>query len=229
MSVTDPTLCRTSRRPDEALATGILIFAAFMDLVDVTIVNVALPSIRGDLHATPAHLEWVLSGYTLTFAVLLITGGRLGDNFGRRTMFLVGVGGFTLASLAACLAGNGEVLLVARVVQGALRGDDGAADALQRAGALRTARARRGVRRRRRGQRYGGRDRPAARRLADHPRRVRDRLAQHLPDQRARSAWCIFVLAWMFVPNTSSATAQEGRPARRAAGQRRRCSSWCSR
>ena len=98
---------------------GILIVAAFMDLVDVTIVNVALPAIRGDLDATPAHLEWILSGYTLAFAVLLITGGRLGDNLGRRTMFLVGVAGFTAASLAACLSGSGEMLLVCRVVQGA--------------------------------------------------------------------------------------------------------------
>jgi EmrB/QacA subfamily drug resistance transporter len=106
----------TSRR---GLATGILIIAAFMDLVDVTIVNVALPAIRTDLHATSAHLEWVLSGYTLAFAVLLITGGRLGDNLGRRTMFLVGVAGFTAASLAACLAGSGEALLLIRVVQGA--------------------------------------------------------------------------------------------------------------
>jgi EmrB/QacA subfamily drug resistance transporter len=101
------------------LATGILIVAAFMDLVDVTIVNVALPAIRSDLHATAAHLEWVLSGYTLTFAVLLVTGGRLGDNLGRRTMFLVGVAGFTGASLAACLAGSGEFLLACRVAQGA--------------------------------------------------------------------------------------------------------------
>ena len=106
----------TSRR---GLAMGILIVAAFMDLVDVTIVNVALPSIRTDLQATPAHLEWVLSGYTLAFAVLLITGGRLGDNLGRRTMFLFGVAGFTGASLAACLAGSGEMLLVCRVAQGA--------------------------------------------------------------------------------------------------------------
>ncbi len=117
MSVLDPTVPHV-HAPRRALATGILIFAAFMDLVDVTIVNVALPAIRDDLHATPAHLEWVLSGYTLSFAVLLITGGRLGDNVGRRTMFLLGVGGFTAASLAACLAGSGDLLVAARVVQG---------------------------------------------------------------------------------------------------------------
>ena len=182
MSVIDPTVPHV-QAPRRALATGILIFAAFMDLIDVTIVNVALPSIRDDLHATPAHLEWVLSGYTLTFAVLLITGGRLGDNFGRRTMFLLGVGGFTLASLGACLASNGDMLVVARVVQGGFA----AMMVPQMLSSVQVlyapAGARRGVRRRRRGQRYGGRDRPAPRRLADHPRRVRDRLAQHLPDQ----------------------------------------------
>ena len=116
---TTPALVEEDATSRRGLATGILIVAAFMDLVDVTIVNVALPSIRTDLHATSAHLEWVLSGYTLAFAVLLITGGRLGDNLGRRTMFLVGVAGFTAASLAACLAGSGEALLLIRVVQGA--------------------------------------------------------------------------------------------------------------
>ena len=104
MSVLDPTVPHV-HAPRRALATGILIFAAFMDLVDVTIVNVALPAIRDDLHATPAHLEWVLSGYTLSFAVLLITGGRLGDNVGRRTMFLLGVGGFTAALALARASG----------------------------------------------------------------------------------------------------------------------------
>jgi len=93
-------------------------FAAFMDLLDVTIVNVALPAIRSDLDASPAHLEWILGGYTLTFAVLLITGGRLGDIFGRQRIFVIGVAGFTIASLAACLSGNGETLVAARIVQG---------------------------------------------------------------------------------------------------------------
>ena len=101
-----------------AIATTVLMFAAFMDLLDVTIVNVALPAIRSDLDASPAHLEWILGGYTLTFAVLLITGGRLGDIFGRQRIFVLGVAGFTLASLAACLSGNGETLVAARIVQG---------------------------------------------------------------------------------------------------------------
>lgn len=103
---------------ERTLATGILVFAAFMDLIDVTIVNVALPAIRSDLDATPAHLEWIIGGYALAFAVLLITGGRLGDIFGRQRVFMLGVAGFTLASAAAAFAGSGDVLVIARVAQG---------------------------------------------------------------------------------------------------------------
>lgn len=103
---------------NRSIATGILMFAAFMDLLDVTIVNVALPAIRSDLDASPAHLEWILSGYTLALAVLLITGGRLGDIFGRQRVFLFGVTGFTAASLAACLSQTGDTLVIARIVQG---------------------------------------------------------------------------------------------------------------
>jgi EmrB/QacA subfamily drug resistance transporter len=101
------------------LAMGVLIFASFMDLLDATIVNVALPSIRTDLDATGAQLEWVVGGYLLAFAVLMITGGRLGDIFGRRRLFVTGVVGFTLGSALACVAPTIAVLLVARVVQGA--------------------------------------------------------------------------------------------------------------
>ncbi|MBO0844354.1 MAG: DHA2 family efflux MFS transporter permease subunit [Nocardioides sp.] len=101
------------------LAMGVLIFASFMDLLDATIVNVALPSIRTDLDASGAQLEWVVGGYLLSFAVLMITGGRLGDIFGRRRLFVTGVVGFTLGSLLACVAPTIAVLLVARVVQGA--------------------------------------------------------------------------------------------------------------
>jgi EmrB/QacA subfamily drug resistance transporter len=100
------------------LAMGVLIFASFMDLLDATIVNVALPSIRTDLDASGAQLEWVVGGYLLAFAVLMITGGRLGDIVGRRRMFVTGVVGFTVGSALACVAPTIGVLLVARVVQG---------------------------------------------------------------------------------------------------------------
>ena len=100
------------------LAMGILIFASFMDLLDVTIVQVALPAIREDLGATPAQLEWIVSGYMLAFGVVLVTGGRLGDIVGRQRTFLIGVAGFTLASIVASLSATGDVLVAARVVQG---------------------------------------------------------------------------------------------------------------
>jgi EmrB/QacA subfamily drug resistance transporter len=104
---------------NRGLAMGVLIFASFMDLLDATIVNVALPSIQADLGATGAQLEWVVGSYLLAFAVLMITGGRLGDIFGRQRMFVVGVVGFTLGSALACVAPTIGVLLLARVVQGA--------------------------------------------------------------------------------------------------------------
>lgn len=109
----------TAAVPRRGLALGILIFASFMDLLDVTIVQVALPSIREDLDATPAQLEWIVSGYMLAFAVLLVTGGRVGDLIGRQRAFVLGVAGFTLASAAASFAGTADVLVAARVVQGA--------------------------------------------------------------------------------------------------------------
>jgi EmrB/QacA subfamily drug resistance transporter len=100
------------------LAMGILIFASFMDLLDVTIVQVALPAIRTDLGATPAQLEWIVSGYMLAFGVVLVTGGRLGDIIGRQRTFLIGVAGFTLASIVASLSATGDLLVAARVIQG---------------------------------------------------------------------------------------------------------------
>ena len=70
---------------------GAMCFALFMIMLDNTVVNVALPSIQRDLHASLSALEWTVNAYTLTFAVLMVTGGRLGDIFGRRRMFLFGV------------------------------------------------------------------------------------------------------------------------------------------
>lgn len=105
--------------PRRGLAIGILLFAAFMDLLDVTIVQVALPSIGADLDASEAQLEWIVSGYLLAFAVGLITGGRLGDLYGRRRVFLIGIAGFTVASAAAAFAWSGDVLVATRVAQGA--------------------------------------------------------------------------------------------------------------
>ena len=104
--------------PHRLVVVVILIVASFMDLLDTTIVNVALPSIQKDLSASAAQLEWIVSGYVLAYAVLLITGGRLGDIFGRKRLFLVGVAGFTVASAACAAVGTGETLVTFRIVQG---------------------------------------------------------------------------------------------------------------
>lgn len=92
--------------------------AEIMDLLDSTVVNVAGPSIRADLGGSVATLQWFSAGYTLTFAILLITSARLGDIVGRRRMFLVGAAGFTLASTLCALAPSPGVLIACRVLQG---------------------------------------------------------------------------------------------------------------
>jgi len=97
---------------------GAMCFALFMIMLDNTVVNVALPSIQRDLGASLSALEWTVNGYTLSFAVLLATGGRLGDIFGRRRMFLFGVVIFALSSATAGLAVDTTSLVVSRVVQG---------------------------------------------------------------------------------------------------------------
>jgi EmrB/QacA subfamily drug resistance transporter len=97
---------------------GAMCFALFMIMLDNTVVNVALPSIQKDLGASISGLEWTINGYTLSFAVLLATGGRLGDIFGRRRMFLLGVVIFTLSSATAGFAVSSTDLVVSRIVQG---------------------------------------------------------------------------------------------------------------
>lgn len=103
-------------------ATITLMVAMLMDLMDSTITNVALPAISTDLGATPTQLEWTLVGYVVAFATLLITGGRLGDIYGRQRIFLVGVIGFTCASVFASLSWDGNILIAARIIQGAFAG-----------------------------------------------------------------------------------------------------------
>jgi MFS family permease len=93
--------------------------AQFLAVADAFIVNVAIPSIRADLHASGAAIEAIIAVYQITYAALVITGGRLGDIFGRKRMFLLGVTGFTLASLWCGLAPNAGILILARGVQGA--------------------------------------------------------------------------------------------------------------
>jgi EmrB/QacA subfamily drug resistance transporter len=94
-------------------------FGLFMIMLDNTVVNVALPSIAADLNIGLSELEWIVTGYALTFASLMLTGGKLADLLGRRLIFIVGLAIFTLSSLVCGLAGSGELLIGARVVQGA--------------------------------------------------------------------------------------------------------------
>jgi EmrB/QacA subfamily drug resistance transporter len=93
-------------------------FALFMIMLDNTVVNVALPSIQRDLGMSLSSLEWVVSGYALSFAVLMLTGGKLADMFGRRRIFVLGLLIFTASSLACGLAPDAVFLVVARVIQG---------------------------------------------------------------------------------------------------------------
>src|SRR4051794_30733063 len=93
-------------------------FGLFMIMLDNTVVNVALPSIQRSLNLKISELEWVVTGYALTFGALMLTGGKLADLFGRRLIFVVGLAIFTGSSLSCCLAGSARVLVGARVVQG---------------------------------------------------------------------------------------------------------------
>ena len=97
---------------------GAMCFALFMVMLDNTVVNIALPAIRAQFHASISNLSWTVNAYTLVFGVLLVTGGRLGDVFGRKRMFLAGVVVFTLGSIGAGLSQSIDQLIVFRGVQG---------------------------------------------------------------------------------------------------------------
>ncbi len=115
-----PPLSGDQPDPRRWLTLIILLLAAFMNLLDVSIVNIAIPSIQRDLHASYADVQWALAGYTLAYALLLITGGRLGDTFGRKRLFLIGVTGFTIMSALCGAATSPGMLIACRVVQGAM-------------------------------------------------------------------------------------------------------------
>ena len=106
------------RRVPDWVILAIACVAQFMVVLDVSIVNVALPSIGRDLHYSPTGLQWVVNAYVLTFAGFLLLGGRAADLFGRRRVYLFGLGLFTLASLVGGLAQNSAWLTTARAVQG---------------------------------------------------------------------------------------------------------------
>jgi EmrB/QacA subfamily drug resistance transporter len=100
------------------LALAVCCSALFMTLLDVSITNVALPAIGKSTHASPAGLQWVVSGYTLAFGLVPVLAGRLGDDHGRRRMFLIGITGFVVTSALSGLAPSTDVLIAARVLQG---------------------------------------------------------------------------------------------------------------
>src|SRR5215831_13393220 len=106
-------------QPSRWLGLSAILAATLMNLLDSTVSNVAAPSIRADLGGSLATLQWIAAGYTLALAVGLLTGGRLGDMFGRRRMLLIGVSGFIAASIGCGLAISPEMLVAARVLQGA--------------------------------------------------------------------------------------------------------------
>src|ERR1700744_113806 len=108
----------TGGYPRRWIAAAAMMAAVLMDMIDVTIVNVVLPTIRHDLGASATQLEWVVSAYMLAFAAVLITAGSLGDRFGRKRLFLAGIAVFGLASLGAGVSQTAAELIAARVVQG---------------------------------------------------------------------------------------------------------------
>src|SRR6202044_1768646 len=100
-------------------ALAVTSLALFMTTLDNLVVTMALPAIRRSLHASIQSLEWTVNAYTLTFAVLLLTGAALGDRFGRRRMFVIGLAVFTAASATAALSPDTAMLIAARAAQGA--------------------------------------------------------------------------------------------------------------
>jgi len=113
-----PDAAETDPDPRRWLALLTCCSALFMTLLDVSVTNVALPSVGKALEATSAQLQWVVSGYTLAFGLVPVLAGRLGDDHGRRLMFQVGVGSFAATSLLAGLSPSAGVLIAARVLQG---------------------------------------------------------------------------------------------------------------
>lgn len=102
------------------MALLVVALAFVIDLLDATVVNIAIPSIQTHLGASFAAIQWLVAGYALTFALLLITGGRMGDAFGYKKIFLLGVAGFTAASFIGGIAPNASALVVARLLQGSM-------------------------------------------------------------------------------------------------------------
>ena len=109
-------------RPDRWRILAVVLVIGFMALLDVTIVNVAIPSIQEGLNTSPETVQWVVSGYALTFGLVLVAGGRLGDMYGRRILILFGLAGFIVTSAAVGLSPSAPFLVAARLLQGVSAG-----------------------------------------------------------------------------------------------------------
>jgi MFS family permease len=109
---------RTIADPRRWWILGIVLTAEIMDLLDSTIVNVAGPSLKKDLGVSPSQLQWIIGGYALALGSGLVLGGRLGDRFGRRQMFLFGVVFFTITSLLCGIAPTNDSLIAFRLIEG---------------------------------------------------------------------------------------------------------------
>ncbi|MGY6023569.1 MFS transporter [Streptomyces spinosirectus] len=119
---TVPTQAEEGTDPRRWKALWVTLVAGFMSLLDVTIVSVALPSMQRDLHASAPSIQWVVTGYALSFALVLVTAGRIGDAIGRRRIFLLALAAFVLCSAAAGAAPSITLLVVARLAQGVAAG-----------------------------------------------------------------------------------------------------------
>ncbi len=153
-----------STRSNTIWTFAITSVALFMVTLDNLVVTTALPVIRKDLHASLSQLEWTVNAYTLTFAVLLLTGAALGDRFGRRLMFSVGIGIFTVSSALAALAPSATALDLARAAQGVGGAIVTPLTLTILSAAVPRGAPRAGARRLGRDRRARGRDRPARRR-----------------------------------------------------------------
>src|SRR5882672_1890980 len=116
--VTTPLVGGGLTKRGRTIALVVVLLAFFMDVLDGTIVNVAIPSIQKSLGASYSSIQWIIAGYALAFALFLITGGRLGDILGYKKLFLAGIVGFTAASALCGASTTTEMLVGARLVQG---------------------------------------------------------------------------------------------------------------
>ncbi|WP_300117385.1 MFS transporter [Sphingobium sp.] len=106
-----------------SIALAVVAVAMVLDLIDMTIINVAVPTLQGRFGASDTEVQWMVAGYSTIFSLLLITGGRLGDIYGYKRAFVIGVVGFTLTSLLCGLAQTPGQLVLARLLQGGHGGD----------------------------------------------------------------------------------------------------------